>query len=62
MARADISSIAQLTAMESKMSEAMVSAFGAAESVVRHFRAEVMSRRMGPDGWADVLKQIEAIH
>lgn len=44
-----------------KMSEAIVVAFGAAEPVVRHFRAEIMSGRMGPDGWADALKQIEAI-
>lgn len=43
------------------MSEAIVGAFGAAEPVVRHFRAEIMRGRTGPDGWADALKEIEAI-
>ena len=43
------------------MSEAILVAFGAAEPVVRHVRAEIMSGHMGQDGWVIALKQIEAI-
>ena len=43
------------------MSEAILVAFGAAEPVVRRVRAEIMRGQMGPDGWVDALKEIEAI-
>jgi hypothetical protein len=43
------------------MSEAILVAFGAAEPVVRRVRAEIMRGQMGPDGWVDAVKEIEAI-
>lgn len=43
------------------MSEAVLVAFGAAEPVVRHVRAEIMRGRMGPDGWLAALQEIDGI-
>jgi hypothetical protein len=43
------------------MSEAILVAFGAAESIVRHARAEIMRGQMEPDRWIDTLKKIDAI-
>ena len=43
------------------MSEAILVAFGAAESVVRHARAKIMREQMGADGWVDALKEVDAI-
>ena len=43
------------------MSEAILVAFGAAEPVVRHVRAKIMREQMGPDGWVDALKEVDAI-
>lgn len=42
------------------MSEAILVAFGAAESIVRHVRAKIMRGQMGPDGWVDALKEVDA--
>jgi hypothetical protein len=49
------------TVTESQVSESILIAFGAAEPVVRHVRAEIMRGRMGPDGWVDALMEIDAI-
>ncbi len=43
------------------MPEAILVAFGAAEPVVRHVRAKIMRGQMGPDGWVDALKEVDAI-
>jgi hypothetical protein len=43
------------------MPEAILVAFGAAEPVVRHARAKIMRGQMGPDGWVDALKEVDAI-
>jgi hypothetical protein len=50
-----------LTVTESQVSESILVAFGAAEPIVRHVRAEIMRGQMGPDGWVDALKEIDAI-
>ena len=43
------------------MSEAILVAFGTTEPVVRRVRAKIMRGQMGPDGWVDALKEIDAI-
>ena len=50
-----------LTVTESQVSESILVAFGAAEPVVRHLRAEIMRGQIGPDRCVDALEEIDAI-